>query len=97
MKKLLSLIVVSMFMFSAAGWNFNAKELRNANLQKNTISSIGNSSKMLSYASLNAPKKAAKKSTKKLIHKTTTVTKKATHKKGSTTTTTITTKTTKHK
>ena len=96
MKKLLSLIVVSMFLFSAAGWNFSAKELSNANSQKSqksTISSVDNTNKILSYASLNAPKKVKNK----LIHKTTTVTKKSTHKKGNTTTTTITTKTTKHK
>lgn len=96
MKKILSLVVASMFLLFVAGWTFNVNP------------TVGNTNKALSYVSkttqtsLNVPKAKAKKAapkkvTKKLVGKSTSVTKKTIHKSGNKTITTTTVTTTKHK
>jgi hypothetical protein len=59
MKKVLTLAIACMFIIAAAGWNFNVKKSSNLNSQKSqqtSISSVDNTSKVLSYTNLNAPK-----------------------------------------
>jgi hypothetical protein len=105
MKKLLSVAVVLMFVFSAAGWSFDVKNSNKLSPKQNLTSSastINNIGSPLSFTSstaqtsLNAYKPKKAKAKAKLIHKSTSVTKKTVHKKGNKTTTTTTTTTTKH-